>query len=60
MSERAFLVRLSSCNSSPTVMMLPEFRDRVYSRRAAGEEYVAADGGKVGRYLLPGASPGVL
>jgi len=40
--------------------MLPEFRDRVYSRRAAGEEYVAADGGKEGRYLLPGASPGVL
>lgn len=57
--ERAYLARPSSCNSSPTVMMLPEFRDRVYSRRAAppspsppppplSEEYVAVDGGKVG------------
>lgn len=34
--ERAFLARPSSCNSSPTVMMLLEFRDRVYSHRATG------------------------
>lgn len=50
--ERARSMRApSSCNSSPTVMMLPEFRDRVYSRRATTEykEYVGADGGKVGR-----------
>lgn len=34
--KESSLARPSSCNSSRTVMMLPEFRDRVYSRRATG------------------------